>query len=452
MKDIVDLSKKRWFVYAGSEIYGGLANSWDYGPYGSILKENIKNLWIKEFVQKRSDMMLQDAAILMNPDVWVASGHVWGFSDPLMDCKECKARHRADKLIEADFATKGIDKSADGMTEQEMADYIKDNEIVCPECKKANFTDIRQFNLMFKTYQWVTEDSTSTVYLRPETAQGIFVNFANILRTSRKKLPFWVAQIGKAFRNEITPGNFIFRTREFEQMEIEYFTSPENAPEAHQKWKEACMNFLTSKIGLTQDNVRFRNHEQSELAHYADACTDIEYKFPMGWGELWWVANRTNHDLSAHMKQSKTDLSYLDQANSTKYIPYVIEPSVWLTRLFLATLADAYTVEEDRTYLKLSPRVAPVKVWVLPVVKKLGDEARVIYDLLTEEFFCEYDEAASIGKRYARFDEIGTPFCVTIDSENYEAGNVTVRNRDTKETEVVAITDLVNYIKEKIEA
>lgn len=452
MKDIVDLSKKRWFVYAGSEIYGGLANSWDYGPYGSILKENIKNLWIKEFVQKRSDMMLQDAAILMNPDVWVASGHVWGFSDPLMDCKECKARHRADKLIEADFATKGIDKSADGMTEQEMADYIKDNEIVCPECKKANFTDIRQFNLMFKTYQWVTEDSTSTVYLRPETAQGIFVNFANILRTSRKKLPFWVAQIGKAFRNEITPGNFIFRTREFEQMEIEYFTSPENAPEAHQKWKEACMNFLTSKIGLTQDNVRFRNHEQSELAHYADACTDIEYKFPMGWGELWWVANRTNHDLSAHMKQSKTDLSYLDQANSTKYIPYVIEPSVWLTRLFLATLADAYTVEEDRTYLKLSPRVAPVKVWVLPVVKKLGDEARVVYDLLTEEFFCEYDEAASIGKRYARFDEIGTPFCVTIDSENYEAGNVTVRNRDTKETEVVAITDLVNYIKEKIEA
>lgn len=450
MKDIVDLSKKRWFVYAGSEIYGGLANSWDYGPYGSILKENIKNLWIKEFVQKRSDMMLQDAAILMNPNVWVASGHVWGFSDPLMDCKECKARHRADKLIEADFATKGIDKSADGMTEAEMADYIADNNIVCSECGKTNFTEIRQFNLMFKTFQWVTEDSSSTVYLRPETAQGIFVNFANILRTSRKKLPFWVAQVGKAFRNEITPGNFIFRTREFEQMEIEYFTSPERAPEDHKAWKEACMNFLTSKIGISEENVRFRDHEDSELAHYADACTDIEYKFPMGWWELWWVANRTDHDLKAHMKESKTDLSYLDQLNNTKYIPYVIEPSVWLTRLFLATLADAYKIEEDRTYLKLSPKVAPVTVWVLPVVKKLGEEARSVYDLLTEEFFCEYDEAGSIGKRYARFDEIGAPFCVTIDSENFDNWNVTVRNRDTKEVETVAISELTNYIKEKI--
>lgn len=450
LKTIVDLSKKRWFVYAGSEIYGGLANAWDYGPYGSLMKENIKNLWIKEFVQKKPDMMLQDAAILMNPKVWVASGHVGWFSDPLMDCKSCNSRQRADKLIEEDYAKKWIDDVADGMTNAEMEAYISDNNIACPECGKHDWTEIRQFNLMFKTSQWVTDDSSNVVYLRPETAQGIFVNFANIIRSSRRKLPLWVAQIWKAFRNEITPGNFIFRTREFEQMEIEYFCSPAEAPAKYLEWKESCMNFIQNTVWIKDENVRFREHGEDELAHYADWCFDIEYKFPMGWGELRWVANRTDFDLKAHMTESKQDLSYFDPVNNTKYVPYVIEPSVWLTRLFLAILCDSYTEEEDRVYLKLDPKVAPIKVWILPIVKKLSKEAREIFDVVSENFTCEYDDAGSIGKRYSRFDEIWTPFCIAIDSENFDSWNVTIRHRDSMEQEVVAISELTEFLRKRL--
>lgn len=450
MKEIVELSQKRWFVYPGSQIYWGLANAWDYGPYWAILKENIKNLWIKNFVQKRNNMMLMDSAILMNPKTWVASGHVWGFSDPLTDCKSCKTRHRADKLIEEDFAKKWIDKVADGMSNEEMIAYLKENNVVCPNCWELDYSDIKEFNLMFETNQWVTKDSSNTVYLRPETAQWIFVNFANNLRTSRRKLPFWVAQVWKSFRNEITPWNFIFRTREFEQMEIEYYTSPEDAPEAHKEWIEACKSFLVNTCWIKEDSIRIREHWEKELAHYADACSDIEFKFPFGFWELWGIANRTDHDLKAHMKESKQDLSYFDQVAWRKFLPYVIEPSVWLTRLFLAILVDSYTVEEERTYLKLSPKLAPITVWVLPVVKKLWDEAKKVYEILSEEFYCEYDDAWSVGKRYARFDEIWTPFCVTIDSENYEAGAVTLRHRDSMEQEIIKIDELNNYIKNKI--
>lgn len=468
MKDIVELSKARWFVYAWSEIYGWLANSWDYGPYWSLLKENIKNLWIKEFVQKKDDMMLLDSSILLNPKVWVASWHVWGFSDPLIDDKNTNERFRADKLLE-DLIEKLGEKALSHLQStywvtnlvpeswelEKQTEVMRWENVLNPNSgKPGNWTDAKKFNLMFKTFQWVTEDSTATVYMRPETAQGIFVDFPNVLRTSRRKIPFGVAQIGKAFRNEITPGNFIFRTREFEQMEIEYFCEPGKDLEVHAAWKNDCKNFLVKTLSIKEENIRLRDHEADELSHYSNATTDLEYKFPFGWWELWGIADRTDFDLKAHMAESKQDMSYFDPVNNRKYVPYVIEPSVWLNRLFLTVLADAYTIEwewEDmRTYLKLDPKVAPIKVWVFPVVKKIGADAKKVYEILSDEFMCEYDEVGTIGKRYARFDEIGTPFCVTIDSSNFEAGNVTIRYRDSMEQEIVAIDDLVNFIKAKM--
>ena len=452
MSDIVNLAKNRWFVYAWSEIYGWLANAWDYGPYWALLKENIKNLWIKEFVQKKEDMMLLDAAILMNPKVWVASGHVWGFSDPLMDCKSCKNRLRADKLIEDDFAKKSIDKVADWMTRDEMLSYIKENKVVCSFCWGNDFTDIKDFNLMFKTHQWVTEDSWTEVYLRPETAQWIFVNFANIARTSRRKIPFWVAQVGKSFRNEITPGNFIFRTREFEQMEIEYFCEPWTEKEVHKQWNQDCEDFLIKTLWIKKESIRFREHSPEELSHYSNWTYDIEFKYPFGWWELRGIASRTDFDLKAHMKESKQDLSYFDPVNNKRYMPYVVEPAVWLTRLVLAVIADAYTIdiENERTYLKFDPKVAPIKIWILPVVKKIWDIAKPIYKQLSEDFVCEYDDVWTVGKRYARFDEIWTPFCVTIDSWNYEDWKVTVRIRDSMEQELVDINKLNEFLREKL--
>ncbi len=465
MQDIVNLAKNRWFVYAGSEIYWGLANAWDYGPYGSLLKENIKNLWLKEFVQKKTNMVSLDAAILMNPQTWVASGHVWGFSDPLIDDKKTNQRFRADKLLED--LIENLDDAENYLKEKYWVNNLvpeswsleiqtkvmRDENVLNPETGEPwDWTEAKQFNLMFRTSQWVTDDSSSTIYLRPETAQGIFVDFPNILRTSRKKIPFGVAQVGKAFRNEITPGNFIFRTREFEQMEIEYFVEPWKDLEAHAEWKNNCMNFLTNTLGIEKENLKLRDHEQDELSHYSNATTDIEYKYPFGWGELWGIADRTDFDLKAHMAESKQDMSYFDPVTNRKYIPYVIEPSVWLTRLLLATMLDAYTIDEEnnRTYLKFEPRVAPIKVWVLPVVKKIGDLAKEIFSQLSEDFMCEYDEVGSIGKRYARMDEIWVPFCVTVDSSNYDEGNVTVRHRDSMEQEIVKISELNEWLRERL--
>lgn len=465
MKDLVNLCQARGFVYQWSEIYGWLANSWDYGPYGSLLKENIKNLWIKEFVQKRDDMVLQDSAILMNSQVWVASGHVWGFSDPLIDDKNTKERFRADKLLE-DLIESSSDKweylktkywvpnlIPESWDMQKQTEVMRWEQVLNPNTKKPwDWTDVKKFNLMYKTFQWVNEDTASTIYLRPETAQWIFVNFANVLRTSRRKLPFWVAQIGKAFRNEITPGNFIFRTREFEQMEIEYFCEPGTDLDIFEKWKENCKNFLVNVIWLDENNLRFRDHEKDELSHYSKATTDIEFMFPFGWGELQWIADRTDFDLKSHMTESKQDLTYFDPVNNKKFIPYVIEPSVWLTRLFLAVLTNSYTVDEqnERIYLKFEPRVAPIKVAILPVVKKIWDLAKNIYKQVSEEFVCEYDEVWTIGKRYARMDEIGVPFCVTVDSNNYEDGNVTVRFRDSTEQEIIKISELNDFLREKL--
>ena len=465
MKDLVNLCQARGFVYQWSEIYGWLANSWDYGPYGSLLKENIKNLWIKEFVQKRDDMVLQDSAILMNSQVWVASGHVWGFSDPLIDDKNTKERFRADKLLE-DLIESSSDKweylktkywvpnlIPESWDMQKQTEVMRWEQVLNPNTKKPwDWTDVKKFNLMYKTFQWVNEDTASTIYLRPETAQWIFVNFANVLRTSRRKLPFWVAQIGKAFRNEITPGNFIFRTREFEQMEIEYFCEPGTDLDIFEKWKENCKNFLVNVIWLDENNLGFRDHEKDELSHYSKATTDIEFMFPFGWGELQWIADRTDFDLKSHMTESKQDLTYFDPVNNKKFIPYVVEPSIWLTRLFLAVLTNAYTVDEqnERIYLKFEPRVAPIKVAILPVVKKIWDLAKNIYKQVSEEFVCEYDEVWTIGKRYARMDEIGVPFCVTVDSNNYEEGNVTVRFRDSTEQEIIKISELNDFLREKL--
>ena len=465
MKDLVNLCQARGFVYQWSEIYGWLANSWDYGPYGSLLKENIKNLWIKEFVQKRDDMVLQDSAILMNSQVWIASGHVWGFSDPLIDDKNTKERFRADKLLE-DLIESSSDKweylktkywvpnlIPESWDMQKQTEVMRWEQVLNPNTKKPwDWTDVKKFNLMYKTFQWVNEDTASTIYLRPETAQWIFVNFANVLRTSRRKLPFWVAQIGKAFRNEITPGNFIFRTREFEQMEIEYFCEPGTDLDIFEKWKENCKNFLVNVIWLDENNLRFRDHEKDELSHYSKATTDIEFMFPFGWGELQWIADRTDFDLKSHMTESKQDLTYFDPVNNKKFIPYVVEPSIWLTRLFLAVLTNAYTVDEqnERIYLKFEPRVAPIKVAILPVVKKIWDLAKNIYKQVSEEFVCEYDEVWTIGKRYARMDEIGVPFCVTVDSNNYEEGNVTVRFRDSTEQEIIKISELNDFLREKL--
>lgn len=467
MKDLVNLSQARGFVFPWSEIYGGLANSWDYGPYGSLLKENIKNLWIKEFVQKKDDMMLLDSSILLNPKVWVASWHVGWFSDPLIDDKNTKERFRADKLLEALIESMWENASSlqakygvnnlipESWPLEKQTEVMRGEKVANPNTWEAwDWTEAKKFNLMFQTSQWVTQDSSAAIYLRPETAQGIFVDFPNALRTSRKKVPFWIAQVGKAFRNEITPGNFIFRTREFEQMEIEYFCEPGTDLELHAKWKKDCMNFLQNTLSLNSENLRFRDHDADELSFYSNATTDIEYKFPFGWWELWGIADRTDYDLKAHMAESKADMSYFDPVNNKKYIPYVIEPSVGLNRLFLTCLADSYTVEgeweEARTYLKLDPKVAPIKVWILPVVKKISDIAKPIFTQLSEDFVCEYDDVWTIGKRYARFDEIGTPFCVTIDSTNYDAWKVTVRYRDSMEQELVDISELNEFLRKKM--
>jgi glycyl-tRNA synthetase len=463
MKDLVSFAVAKGFVYQGSEIYGGLANAWDYGPNGALLKENLKNLWIKHFVQKRPDMVLLDAAILMNPQTWVTSGHVGGFSDPLMDCKSCKQRLRADKLVEEYVEATGdaempAEWAGESTPAANLTAYIAKKGIKCPNCGGTDFSDIKKFNLMFKTFQGVTEDSTATVYLRPETAQGIFVNFSNVVRTSRKKVPFGIAQVGKAFRNEITPKNFIFRTREFEQMEIEFFCEPESiAPgkhlEWHEAWKNACWKFLTDTVGLKEDLMRFRNHGPDELSFYSAATTDIEFYFPFGWGELWGIADRTDYDLSAHMKESKADLAYFDPFTNQKYVPFVIEPSLGLNRLMLVTLISAYDEvdagEGKRVILRFKPEVAPVKVAVLPLVKKLSEEAKKVYDLLSDHFVCEYDDAGAIGKRYYRMDEIGVPFSICVDSENFEQGQVTVRDRDTGEQETVKMDDLVEYFRKK---
>ena len=455
MDKIVSLCKNRGYVYPGSEIYGGLANTWDYGPLGVELKNNIKKAWMKKFVQESKYNVGLDAAILMNPEVWVASGHVGGFSDPLIDCKECKTRHRADKLIEEWAHEQGKDMIADGMSDEQMINFIKEHHIACPNCGKENFTDIRKFNLMFKTFQGVTEDSKSEIYLRPETAQGIFVNFKNVLRTTRRKLPMGIGQIGKAFRNEITPGNFTFRTREFEQMELEFFCKPGTDLEWFKYWKDYCENWLLS-LGMKKENIRLRDHSKEELVFYSKATTDIEYAFPFGWGELWGVADRTDYDLKKHQEHSKEDMSYLEAETNEKYVPYCIEPSLGCDRVALAFLCNAYDEEEIaegdvRTVLHLHPALAPYKVAVLPLSKKLSEKAEEVYSKLSKKFMCDYDEAGSIGKRYRREDEIGTPYCVTIDFDTLEDNCVTIRDRDTMEQVRVKIDELENWLEEKVE-
>ena len=455
METIVNLCKSRGYIYPGSEIYGGLANTWDYGPLGVELKNNVKALWRKKFIQEKKDIVGLDAAILMNPETWVASGHVSGFSDPLIDCKECKTRHRADKLIEEWAHENKQDIIADGWTDEQMVKFIQDNKIPCPNCGKTNFTSIRKFNLMFKTFQGVTEDSTATVYLRPETAQGIFVDFKNVLRTTRKKMPMGIAQIGKAFRNEITPGNFTFRTREFEQMELEFFCKPGTDLEWFKYWKEFCENWLLS-LGMKKENIRLRDHSKEELVFYSKATTDIEFNFPFGWGELWGIADRTDYDLTQHMNHSKQDLSYLDPETNERYVPYVIEPSLGADRVTLAFLCNAYDVEDlgegdSRVVLHLHPALAPYKVAILPLSKKLGEKANEIFDKLSKSFSCDYDEAGSIGKRYRREDEIGTPYCLTVDFDTLEDNQVTIRDRDTMEQVRIPIDEVENYISEKVE-
>ena len=450
MDQIVALCKGRGFVYPGSEIYGGLSNTWDYGPLGVEFKNNVKRAWHKKFVQESPYNVGLDAAILMNPQTWVASGHVGGFSDPLMDCKDCKARHRADKLIEdADGVT------ADGWSNEEMFQYIKEHNIKCPACGSTNFTEIRKFNLMFKTFQGVTEDSKSELFLRPETAQGIFVNFANIQRTTRKKIPFGVAQIGKSFRNEITPGNFTFRTREFEQMELEFFCKPDTDLDWFYYWKDFCKNWLLS-LGMKEENMRLRDHSAEELSFYSKATTDIEFLVPFGWGELWGIADRTDYDLTQHIKHSGKALDYFDQEANERYVPYVVEPSLGADRVALAFLCDAYDEEkvsenDTRVVLHLHPYLAPYKAAVLPLSKKLGEKAQAVYQTLAKRFMVEYDESGSIGKRYRRQDEIGTPFCITYDFDSETDGCVTVRDRDTMQQERVAIEKLVDYIAKKVD-
>ena len=448
LEKIVALCKGRGFVYPGSEIYGGLANTWDYGPLGVELKTNIKNAWRKKFIQENKYNVGLDSAILMNPQTWVASGHVGGFSDPLMDCKDCKTRHRADKLIEDNGG------DANGWTNEQMMTYIRDNGIKCPNCGSTNFTDIRQFNLMFKTFQGVTEDSKNEIYLRPETAQGIFVNFANIQRTSRKKVPFGVAQVGKSFRNEITPGQFIFRVREFEQMELEFFCKPGTDLEWFQYWRSYCKNFLLS-LGLKEENIRLRDHSPEELCFYSKATTDFEFMFPFGWGELWGVADRTDYDLTQHMKTSGKSLAYFDPETNEKYIPYVVEPSLGVERLFLAVVCDAYDEEQledgtSRTVMHLHPALAPVKAAILPLSKKLSEKAGELHDELAKHFNVDFDDAGAIGKRYRRQDEIGTPFCITYDFDTETDGCVTVRERDSMQQVRIPLSEVKAYIEERI--
>lgn len=455
METIVNLCKARGYIYPGSEIYGGLANTWDYGPLGVELKNNVKKLWRKKFIQESKYNVGLDAAILMNPQTWVASGHVGGFSDPLIDCKECKTRHRADKLIEEWAHEQGKDMIADGMSDEEMIKFLDDNNIPCPTCGKHNFTSIRKFNLMFKTFQGVTEDAKAEIYLRPETAQGIFVNFKNVMRTTRKKLPMGIAQVGKAFRNEITPGNFTFRTREFEQMELEFFCKPGADLEWHEYWKKFCEDWLLG-LGMKKENIRLRDHSPEELVFYSKATTDIEYAFPFGWGELWGIADRTDYDLTNHMNMSKEDFTYLDPETNERYVPYCIEPSLGADRVALAFLCNAYDEEEiaegdTRTVLHLHPALAPYKVAVLPLSKKLSEKAEEVYTKLSKKFMCEYDETGSIGKRYRREDEIGTPYCVTVDFDTLEDNAVTIRDRDTMEQVRINIDELENWIREKIE-
>ncbi len=455
MDTLVALCKNRGYVYPGSEIYGGLANTWDYGPLGVELKNNVKEAWRRKFIQENKYNVGLDAAILMNPTTWVASGHVGGFSDPLIDCKECKTRHRADKLIEEWAYKHGKDMIADGMSDKEMIDFMDKNQINCPNCGKHNFTDIRKFNLMFKTFQGVTEDAKAEIYLRPETAQGIFVNFKNVMRTTRKKLPMGIAQIGKAFRNEITPGNFTFRTREFEQMELEFFCKPGTDLEWQEYWKDFCKQWLLN-LGMTEENIRLRDHSPEELSHYSNATTDIEYAFPFGWGELWGIADRTDYDLNSHMKVSKEDFHYTDPETGEKYVPYCIEPSVGADRVALAFLCDSYDEEEiaegdTRVVLHLHPALAPYKVAVLPLSKKLSDKAGEVYEKLSKKFMCDYDETGSIGKRYRREDEIGTPYCVTIDFDTLEDDTVTIRDRDTMEQIRLKIDEIAKWVEEKLE-
>ena len=452
MEKFVAYLKQLGFVYQGSEIYGGLANAWDYGPLGVELKNNIKKAWWKDFVQCHPNNVGIDAAILMNPQTWVASGHVGGFSDPLVDCKSCGSRHRADKLIE-DY-TLGAE-TGDGWDNEKLFNFIVENKIACPKCGNVNYTPIRKFNLMFETHQGVVEEAKSVVYLRPETAQGIFVNFKNVQRTTRKKVPFGIGQIGKSFRNEITPGNFIFRTREFEQMEMEFFCKPDTDLEWFAYWKKFCLDFL-SKLGLKDESVRFRDHKPEELCFYSKATTDVEFKYFFGWGELWGIADRTDYDLGVHQKHSGESLEYLDPETNEKYIPYVVEPSVGVERLLLAVLTNAYEEEEleggeTREVLHLHPALAPVKIAVLPLVNKLNEKATEVYQLLAKDFICEYDTSGKIGKRYRRQDSIGTPYCVTVDFDTLEKGLVTVRHRDSMKQDVVAVEDLKAYFNGKFD-
>ena len=455
MEKIVGLCKNRGFVYPGSEIYGGLANSWDFGPLGVEFKNNIKKAWWKKFVQESKYNVGLDSAIIMNKETWVASGHLKGFADPLMDCKSCKTRHRADKLIEDYAAENGLSDNPGGWTNAELMAYIKEHNIACPDCGSHDFTDIRQFNLMFKTFQGVTEDSTSELYLRPETAQGIFVNFKNVARTTRKKMPFGIAQIGKSFRNEITPGNFIFRIREFEQMELEFFCSPGTDLEWFAYWKDYCANFLYS-LGMNKEYLRLRDHSAEELCFYSKATTDFEYLFPFGWGELWGIADRTDYDLTQHQEHSGESMEFFDDVTGEKYIPYVIEPSLGADRVALAFLVDAYDEEEIgdkdvRTVMHFHPALAPIKAAVLPLSKKLSEKAWEIHDELAKYFMVDFDESGSIGKRYRRQDEIGTPLCITYDFDSENDGCVTVRDRDTMEQERIKIEDLKAYIEKKME-
>ncbi len=464
MEKVVALCKNRGFIFAGSEIYGGLANTWDYGPLGVELKNNVKKAWWKKFVQENPYNVGLDAAILMNPQTWVASGHVGGFSDPLMDCKECKERFRADKVIE-DWCHENnfeLGKAVDAMSQAEMKEFVEEHNIACPTCGKHNWTDIRQFNLMFKTFQGVTEDAKNTVYLRPETAQGIFVNFQNVQRTTRRKLPFGVCQVGKSFRNEITPGNFTFRTREFEQMELEFFCKPGTELEWFAYWKKFCHEWLLN-LNMRDENLRLRDHDPEELSHYSNATTDFEFVFPFGWGELWGVASRTNFDLNAHQTTSGKDMTYFDPETNERYIPYVVEPSLGADRVVLAFLVEAYDEEvvdaeknDVRTVMHFHPALAPFKAAVLPLSKKLSEKAREIYADLAKEWMIDFDETGSIGKRYRREDEIGTPFCITVDfdtvgDENTAGDNcVTVRERDTMEQVRIPIAELKEYLREKL--
>ncbi|SOC38595.1 glycine--tRNA ligase [Salinicoccus kekensis] len=454
MDKIVNLSKSRGFVFPGSEIYGGLANTWDYGPLGVELKNNVKAAWWKKFIQESPYNVGVDAAILMNPKTWEASGHLNNFNDPMIDCKECKSRHRADKLIENVVQKEDDTFVADGLSFDEMKNIIDERDINCPTCGAHDYTDIRQFNLMFKTFQGVTESSTNEIFLRPETAQGIFVNYKNVQRTMRKKLPFGIGMIGKSFRNEITPGNFIFRTREFEQMELEFFCQPGTEVEWQKYWKDFCQNWLL-ELGLAEGNLRMRDHDEDELSHYSNATTDIEYKFPFGWGELWGIASRTNFDLKQHMEHSNEDMTYHDQESGEKFIPFVIEPALGLDRVTLAFMSDAYEEEtlengESRTVMRFHPSLAPFKAAVLPLSKKLSEDAIKVYEKLAPDFNVEFDESQSIGKRYRRQDEIGTPYCITFDFDSLEDNMVTVRDRDTMEQKRMPIDEVNGFLKERI--